>query len=249
MYIFIYVLYIAVNISRITFDKYGSLFPARGTSIQLQNPNVSSAAPEEVDTHPLFFFFKVFRFKLNRHHQLFGHSSSTVSLFGSLSFCSAICMAELGRASGAAFTEESCCSTILWVDASSWQQGSANNCQIQHLYIIFIWLPPISAVTHLLWETLIDLIGELLHLPLFAVGVAAWTRDLNAVAFQDGSFYTYIKVNIRHFQRLVPRSYMTCSPILARRFISLRRLANQLYTFNAVTRSNSDSLQPEHNRE
>lgn len=35
------------------------------------------------------------------------------------------------------------------------------------------------------------------------------------------------------------------SPIFALLFISFRRLANQLYTFNAVTRSNSDSLQPE----
>lgn len=34
------------------------------------------------------------------------------------------------------------------------------------------------------------------------------------------------------------------SPIFARLFISFRRLANQLYTFNAVTRSNSDNLQP-----
>lgn len=34
------------------------------------------------------------------------------------------------------------------------------------------------------------------------------------------------------------------SPIFALLFISFRRLANQLYTFSAVTRSNSDSLQP-----
>lgn len=32
--------------------------------------------------------------------------------------------------------------------------------------------------------------------------------------------------------------------MLARLFISFLRLANQLYTFSAVTRSNSDSLQP-----
>lgn len=42
----------------------------------------------------------------------------------------------------------------------------------------------------------------------------------------------------------VLQTQQSSSPMLALLFISFRRFANQLYTFNAVTRSNSDSLQP-----
>lgn len=43
--------------------------------------------------------------------------------------------------------------------------------------------------THLLRETMIDLIGKLVHLSLLTVGLATRTRDLDAVALQDGSFW------------------------------------------------------------
>lgn len=36
---------------------------------------------------------------------------------------------------------------------------------------------------------MIDLIGKLVHLPLLAVGLAAGTGDLDAVALQNGSFW------------------------------------------------------------
>lgn len=44
-------------------------------------------------------------------------------------------------------------------------------------------------LTHLLGEPMIDLIGKLVHLCLLAVGLAAWTCHLNAMAFQNGSFW------------------------------------------------------------
>lgn len=44
-------------------------------------------------------------------------------------------------------------------------------------------------LTYLLGEPMIDLIGKLVHLCLLAVGLAAWTCHLNAMAFQNGSFW------------------------------------------------------------
>lgn len=76
-----------------------------------------------------------------------------------------------------------------------------------------------------------DRICKLLHLALLAVGVAARTRHLDAVAFQDGSFWWRQErtAEVRGEQGgggVQPRTRL--SPMFALLFISFRRLANQL---------------------
>ena len=46
-----------------------------------------------------------------------------------------------------------------------------------------------TEVSYLLWEAMVHLIAELLHLSLLTVGVAAGTWHLNSMAFQNGSFW------------------------------------------------------------
>ena len=108
-----------------------------------------------------------------------------------------------------------------------------------------------SGRTHLLWEALLDMLAVVLRLGILSVGVAAGAGHFDPVALQNSSLW-WGESRRRHNQmscwsRSLPRQMCRCapsSPMLALLFISLRRLANQLYTFNAVTRSNSDSLQP-----
>lgn len=45
------------------------------------------------------------------------------------------------------------------------------------------------AQTYLLRETMIDLIGKLVHLSVLAVGLATRTGYLDAMALQNGSFW------------------------------------------------------------
>lgn len=75
-----------------------------------------------------------------------------------------------------------------------------------------------------------DLIGELGHLGLLAVGVAAGAGHLDAVALQDGRLCSGGQrrgAEVRQGDRDT-EDERSSSPMLALLFISFRRLANQL---------------------
>lgn len=121
-----YVLYIAINISTITVDKYSGLFTTRGTkrSCGTLLPLGCHRAPggrHWVGRH-LFGSYD-FKMKTSRSKTAgsFDHSSSTVSFLGTSSFWSRTWGVGLGRAvtSVAAREEGSCWSTILREDGSS----------------------------------------------------------------------------------------------------------------------------------
>ena len=95
------------------------------------------------------------------------------------------------------------------------------------------------------------MLAVVLRLRLLSVGVAAGAGHFDPVALKNSSLWLgeEKKKNLSDVVGGQKASGARCagapsSPMLALLFISLRRLANQLYTFNAVTRSNSDSLQP-----
>lgn len=124
-YIYLYILYIAINISRITVDKYSGLLTIRGTSASFSTllPLIFGChRPQRRRRHLFFSYFIWLKFKYDDPNSTsFGHSSSTVSLFESSSFWSRTWGVGLGRAatSVVASEEGSCWSTILREDGSS----------------------------------------------------------------------------------------------------------------------------------
>lgn len=130
IYIYIYILYIAVNISRITVDKYSGLLTIRGTSASFSTllPLIFGCHRPQKTLHGwrrrhLFFsYFIWLKFKYDDPNSAsFGHSSSTVSLFESSSFWSRTWGVGLGRAATSVVANEegSCWSTILREEVSS----------------------------------------------------------------------------------------------------------------------------------
>ena len=104
-------------------------------------------------------------------------------------------------------------------------------------------------------SSITDLVGEVVAVHLVTVGLPSRTLNIYAMALQDGCFFKNTQTTIadqltKYEQKTNEVFWVAHKPILkilpmfARRFKSLRRLANQLYTFKDVTLSRSDIFFP-----